>query len=356
MACGTPSIPDRSDDGSEGAVPLLEIRDLHLGFSVSEGVVHALRGVNLTVDAGEVLALVGESGCGKTATMQSVLRLIPGREIAYQRGSIVFEGRDLTHLPEREMRKIRGGQIAMVFQDPTTALNPTLPVGQQVGEAILAHEPITRLAAQQRVVELLGQVGIPDPELRSRQYPFQLSGGMRQRVVIAAALASKPSLLIADEPTTALDVTIQAQILALLRSLQQTYDMTIILVSHNLGVVAEMAHRVAIMYAGQVVEEGLVTDVFRKPSHPYTCGLLECLPRLDGSRSDRLRSIAGSPPELMVQIAGCAFADRCPYAMEVCDRYPPDLIEAAPGQRAACWLMHPHAAHAPKPGSPRAHA
>ncbi|OFX35392.1 MAG: peptide ABC transporter ATP-binding protein [Armatimonadetes bacterium RBG_16_67_12] len=328
---------------------LLEIRDLHLGFQVSEGVVHALRGVTIQIERGEVLALVGESGCGKTVTMQSVLRLIPEREIAYRRGEIRFGGQDLLRLPESAMRAIRGRQIAMVFQDPTTALNPTLPVGRQVAEAILAHEAATAREAERRTIELFTRVGIPHPELRLRQYPFQLSGGLRQRVVIAAALAARPRLLIADEPTTALDVTIQAQILALLRALQQTYGMAIVLVSHNLGMVAEMAHRVAIMYAGEVVEEGAVDDVFHRPSHPYTHGLLDCLPSLDTRRTERLRSIEGAPPALLDRITGCAFADRCPYALAVCDDYAPPMTDIGPAHRAACWLAHPHALHVPKP-------
>lgn len=332
-------------------MPLLEIRDLHLGFRVSDGVVHALRGVNLDVERGEVLAVVGESGCGKTATMQSVLRLIPARDLAYQRGEIVFDGQDLTRLPESAMRRVRGRQIAMVFQDPMTALNPTLPVGRQVAEAILAHEGVSRQEARQRVLDLFAQVGVSQPDLRFRQYPFQLSGGLRQRVVIAAALASRPKLLIADEPTTALDVTIQAQILALVRSLQQIYGMAIVLVTHNLGVVAEMADRVAIMYAGEVVEEGPVDQVFGRPMHPYTCGLLTCLPRLDSAKTERLRSIEGAPPELMAPIAGCAFADRCPYAMEVCEHNAPRMIEVETYHRTACWLTHPHAVHMPKPAS-----
>jgi oligopeptide transport system ATP-binding protein len=333
-------------------MPLLAIHNLHLGFQLSHGVVHALRGVDLTVERGEVVALVGESGCGKTATMQSVLRLIPPREIAYQQGEILFGGQDLTRLSEPEMRRIRGGQIAMVFQDPMTALNPTLPVGRQVAEAVLAHEPVSWREARQRVLDLFDQVGIPQPDLRFRQYPFQLSGGLRQRVVIASALACRPTLLIADEPTTALDVTIQAQILALLRSLQQAYGMAIVLVSHNLGIVAELAHRVAIMYAGEVVEEGPVAEVYHRPVHPYTWGLLNCVPRLDSTRGERLQSIEGAPPDLLTRVAACAFADRCPYAMEVCVGYAPPMTEVGPLQRAACWLTHSNAAHMPRPTRP----
>ncbi len=348
------SIHGRSDEGAKTTVALLEIRGLHLGFKVSEGVVHALRGVNLRVEHGEVLALVGESGCGKTATMQSVLRLIPDREIAYRRGEILFDGRDLARLPESAMRSVRGREIAMVFQDPTTALNPTLSVGRQVAEAVVAHEALGWREAERRVIELFTQVGIPHPDMRFRQYPFQLSGGLRQRVVIAAALACRPRLLIADEPTTALDVTIQAQILALLQALQQASGMSIVVVTHNLGIVAEMAHRVAIMYAGEVVEEGPAAEVFAYPSHPYTHGLLECLPRLDMARAQRLRSIEGAPPDLVAGLTGCAFADRCPYAMEVCDQHAPAMSTVGPGRHAACWLTHPHATGLPRPG-PRAH-
>lgn len=330
--------------GGEAAMALLTIEDLHLGLRTGEDVVHALRGVSCHVDAGEVLALVGESGCGKTVTMQTVLGLFAPHEVVYRRGRVLFDGHDLLPLSDSEMRRIRGGEIAMVFQDPMTALNPTLTIGRQVAEAIAAHQRLARAAAMRRAVALLGQVGIPQPELRAAQYPFQQSGGLRQRAVIAAALACTPKLLIADEPTTALDVTIQAQILALLRSLQQQYRMAIILVTHDLGVVAEMAHRVAVMYAGRIVEEGPVHEIFARPAHPYTWGLLDCLPRLDAARGQRLRSIEGQPPHLMRPLPGCAFAVRCPYAMEVCGTYAPPMLEAGPAHRSACWLLHGHAA------------
>ena len=324
--------------------PLLQIEDLHLSLGTGDGLVHALRGVNLHVNSGEVLALVGESGCGKTVTMQAVLGLFAPPQIGSRTGRILFDGRDLLTLSDAQMQRLRGAEIAMVFQDPMTALNPTLTVGRQVSDALIAHRRMPRMEAWRRTVALLEQVGIPQPELRAAQYPFQLSGGLRQRAVIAAALACTPKLLIADEPTTALDVTIQAQILALLRDLQRQYGMAIVLVTHDLGVVAEMAHRVAVMYAGRVVEEGQARAIFAHPAHPYTWGLLDCLPRLNAARSERLRSIVGQPPHLMRPIPGCAFAARCPYVMNVCRTYDPAMLDAGPAHRSACWLLHEHAA------------
>lgn len=323
---------------------LLQIEDLHLTLRTGDGLVQALRGVNLHIDPGEVLALVGESGCGKTVTMQTVLGLFAPDQISSRRGRILFDDRDVLALSDAQMQRVRGAEIAMVFQDPMTALNPTLSIGRQVGEAIMAHNRVSRAEAARRTVALLSQVGIPQPELRAAQYPFQLSGGLRQRAVIAAALACTPKLLIADEPTTALDVTIQAQILTLLRDLQRQYGMAIVLVTHDLGVVAEMAHRVAVMYAGRIVEEGPVGEIFAHPAHPYTWGLLDCLPRLDAARDERLRSIEGQPPHLMQPIPGCAFAARCPHAMEVCGNYAPSMLDAGPAHRSACWLLDPHAA------------
>jgi len=322
---------------------LLDIDNLHLGLRTDNGVVDALRGVNLSIEPGEVLALVGESGCGKTVTMQTVLGLFPPQTISRREGRVLFEGRNLLGLSDAEMRRLRGADIAMIFQDPMTALNPTLTIGRQVGEAIMAHQRVSRAETASRAIALLAQVGIPQPEMRAAQYPFQLSGGLRQRAVIATALACNPKLLIADEPTTALDVTIQAQILALLRSLQRQYGMAIILVTHDLGVVAEMAHRVAVMYAGRVVEEGPIREIFARPAHPYTWGLLECLPTLEATRGERLRSIEGAPPDLMTPLIGCPFSARCPYAMEVCEQYLPPMIEAGDAHRSACWLLHPSA-------------
>lgn len=325
------------------AEALLEIKGLRVGLRSGQGVVHALRGVDLHVQSGEVLALVGESGCGKTVTMQTVLGLFSPREIAYREGSVRFDGRELLALREDELQRVRGAQIAMVFQDPMTALNPTLTIGRQIAEAIRGHQRLSAATAQKRALELLSQVGVPQPELRARQYPFQLSGGLRQRAVIASALACHPQVLIADEPTTALDVTIQAQILTLLRSMQQRYGMAIILVTHNLGVVAELAHRVAVMYAGRIVEEGPVDRIFTRPAHPYTWGLLDCLPRMEGARTGRLHAIEGTPPDLMQPLAGCPFADRCEHAMEVCLSHTPPMLGAEGEHRSACWLLHPHA-------------
>jgi len=321
---------------------LLQIDDLRLGLRTGNGVVHALRGVSLDVRSGEVLAVVGESGCGKSVTMQALLGLFAPGQIAYRTGLVLFAGQDLLRLSEPDLRRVRGAEIGMVFQDPMVALTPTLTIGEQIGEALLAHRKVPSRDARRRVITLLEQVGVPHPEIRARQYPFQLSGGLRQRALIAAALAGGPKVLIADEPTTALDVTIQAQILALLRALQRTTDLAVILVTHDLGVVAEIAHRVAVMYAGRIVEEGTVEQILTRPAHPYTWGLLDCLPKLAGDRG-RLRSIEGQPPHLMREIAGCAFAVRCPHAMEVCGPYAPPLFTAEDGHRSACWLLHPSA-------------
>jgi len=323
---------------------LLEIRDLHLGLHTGAGVVHALRGVDLAVASGEVVAVVGESGCGKTVTMQTVMGLLPADEIAYRRGQVRFEGRDLLGLSERDWRRVRGAEISMVFQDPLTTLNPTRTVESQVVEAVQAHGAVAASRARRRTRELLAQVGIPAPEFVARRYPFQLSGGMRQRILIAAALAGNPRLLIADEPTTALDVTIQAQILALLQSLRRRYEMAIVLVTHNLGVVAEMADRVAVMYAGRVVEEGPAHQILSSPAHPYTQGLLEGIPRLDRTREEKLLPIRGAPPILLTEPAGCAFMDRCTHAMGICAAFSPPMFPAAPAQRSACFLHHPAAA------------
>src|SRR3989304_5154723 len=305
---------------------LLKIEDLHLGLRTGAGVVHALQGVNLHVETGEVLALVGESGCGKTVTMQTVLGLFPPQDIAYRHGRVLLEGRDLLALSEAELRRVRGGAVAMVFQDPMTALNPTLTIGTQIAEAILAHRQVSRAEARRLAVRLLAQVEVPQPEMRAGQFPFQLSGGLRQRAVIATALACNPQLLIADEPTTALDVTIQAQILDLLRSLQREYGMATILVTHDLGGVAEMAARVAVMYAGRLVEEAPVHELFTNPLHPYTQGLLNSIPRLEKTeRRARLQAIPGMVPDLLDLPRGCKFQARCPKVFEPCSGEEPEL-------------------------------
>ena len=317
---------------------LLEIENLQTHFRTPEGVNRAVDGVSFTVEAGETVAIVGESGCGKSVTAGSVLRLIP-EPPGKIKGSIRFEGVDLLKLDERAMRDIRGNQISMVFQEPMTSLNPVLTVGRQIGETLRLHQGLGREAAERRVVEMLRLVGIAEPERRAREYPHQLSGGMRQRVMIAIALACNPKLLIADEPTTALDVTIQAQILDLMSELKQRVGAAIILITHDLGVVAEIAERVLVMYAGRKVEEAPVRELFRSPRHPYTQGLLGALPRLGSSlneKATRLVEIPGTVPSLKQRIAGCVFASRCALARDVCRHVPPALELKAPGHLAAC--------------------
>jgi peptide/nickel transport system ATP-binding protein len=317
---------------------LLEIENLQTHFRTPDGVNRAVDGVSFTVEAGETVAIVGESGCGKSVTASSILRLIP-EPPGKIKGSIRFEGVDLLKLDERAMRDIRGNQISMVFQEPMTSLNPVLTVGRQIGETLRLHQGLGRDAAERRAVEMLRLVGIAEPERRAREYPHQLSGGMRQRVMIAIALACNPKLLIADEPTTALDVTIQAQILDLMSELKQRVGAAIILITHDLGVVAEIAERVLVMYAGRKVEEAPVGELFRSPRHPYTQGLLGALPKLGSSlneKATKLVEIPGAVPSLKQRIAGCVFASRCALARDVCRHVPPALELKAPGHLAAC--------------------
>ncbi|WP_119421238.1 ABC transporter ATP-binding protein [Desertibaculum subflavum] len=321
--------------------PLLEIDDLRLHFYTRDGVVRAVDGVTYHVKAGETLAVVGESGCGKSVTAQSVLRLVPSPPGRYVSGQIRFQGRNLLDLDMAEMRKLRGAEISMIFQEPMTSLNPVLTVGRQIGETLVLHQGMDQKAAEARAVEMLKLVGIPEPERRVREYPHQLSGGMRQRVMIAMALACNPKLLIADEPTTALDVTIQAQILDLMRELKSRVGAAIILITHDLGVVAEMAERVVVMYAGRKVEEASVDDLFARPRHPYTLGLMGSIPHLGSSlvhnAPPRLAEIQGVVPSLREEIPGCAFAPRCGFATERCGRERPEIEELAPGHFAACF-------------------
>ncbi|MBL8835288.1 MAG: ABC transporter ATP-binding protein [Alphaproteobacteria bacterium] len=328
-------------DGHGAASPLLDIRDLKTWFFTRDGVVRAVDGVSLHVNAGETLAVVGESGCGKSVTAMSILRLIawpPGKIVG---GSIRFGERDLLALPDAEMRSIRGNEISMIFQEPMTSLNPVLTIGRQIRETLMLHQNLDRKAADARAVEMLKLVQIPEPERRAAQYPHQLSGGMRQRVMIAIALACNPKLLIADEPTTALDVTIQAQILDLMRGLKSKIGAAIVLITHDLGVVAEMAQRVVVMYAGRKVEEAAVADLFERPRHPYTKGLLASVPRLGSSLSGgerhRLAEIEGVVPKLSEEIPGCAFAPRCSYATERCSRQSPALELKEAGHSVACF-------------------
>jgi peptide/nickel transport system ATP-binding protein len=319
---------------------LLDIRGLKTHFKTDDGWVHAVDGVDLRVDAGETVCVVGESGSGKSVTAMSVLQLVPmppGRIVA---GQVLWDGRDLVPLPLREMEKLRGREIGVVFQEPMTALNPVYTVGDQIAEGLRLHEGLSRAAALERAAELLALVHIPQAARRLRDYPHQFSGGMRQRVMIALALACKPRLLIADEPTTALDVTIQAQILDLLAELKDRLGMAVLLITHAMGVVAEVAQRVVVMYAGQVVEEADVAALFERPWHPYTQGLIRSIPRIDSetARGSRLVSIPGTVPSLLDPPAGCRFAPRCPHARDACTRATPALREVAPGHRVACVL------------------
>ncbi|MGQ0751453.1 MAG: ABC transporter ATP-binding protein [Betaproteobacteria bacterium] len=322
------------------ATPLLEVENLRTHFYTRDGIVRAVDGVSFSVDARETLAVVGESGCGKSVTSLSILRLIaspPGRIVE---GSIRFEGRELLTLSDSEMRAVRGNRISMVFQEPMTSLNPVLTIGRQIGEMLTLHRGLTQREAQARAVEMLRLVNMPEPERRIGQYPHQLSGGMRQRVMIAMALACNPRLLIADEPTTALDVTIQAQILDLMHKLKEKTGAAIVLITHDLGVVAEMAQRVVVMYAGRKVEEASVEALFEQPRHPYTRGLLNSIPRLGAAHVNarkRLAEIPGVVPSLRESIAGCIFAPRCAHATERCRREYPPLETKAAGHSVACW-------------------
>jgi peptide/nickel transport system ATP-binding protein len=324
-----------------GPVPLLEVKELKTHFFTRDGVVRAVDGISFRVQPGETLAVVGESGCGKSVTSLSIMRLItspPGRIVE---GRITFDGQDLLALSERKMRDIRGNDISMIFQEPMTSLNPVLTIGRQITETLVLHEGLTQTAADVRAVEMLRLVGIPEAARRLKQYPHELSGGMRQRVMIAMALACNPKLLIADEPTTALDVTVQAQILELMRELKAKTGTAIVLITHNLGLVAEMAQRVIVMYAGKKVEEASVDALFETPRHPYTQALLSSVPRLGSSLaatgSTRLAEIPGVVPSLKETMPGCIFAARCSYATQRCREAYPPLAEKASGHWVACW-------------------
>jgi oligopeptide transport system ATP-binding protein len=317
---------------------LLEVRDLRTRFHIPEGTVYAVNGISYALEEGETLAVVGESGCGKSVSMLSILGLIaiPPGEIAS--GQALYRGQDLLKMTESELERIRGREIAMIFQDPMTSLNPVLTIGKQLTESLQKHLSMDVENANLRALELLDWVGIPDAARRLRDYPHQFSGGMRQRVMIAMALSCAPSLLIADEPTTALDVTIQAQIVELVNRLQRQLGMAMIWITHDLGVVAGMASRVIVMYAGFIVEEALVDNLYSDPRHPYTIALLGALPRADRRRDHRLKSIPGAPPHLLVQPHGCPFAPRCEFAFERCVTENPALQPVGPGHTIACWV------------------
>ena len=318
--------------------PLLEVRDLHTEFRTGAGLVRAVDGVSYTVESGETVAIVGESGSGKSVGAMSILRLIPNPPGRITQGEILFAGRDLMKISDEEMRQVRGRDIGMVFQEPMTSLNPVLTIGRQITEALEQHEGMSRAAADKRALELLNLVGIAEPARRLRQYPHQLSGGMRQRVMIAIALACDPKLIIADEPTTALDVTIQAQILELMKALTRRLGVALILITHNLGVVARYANRVNVMYAGRIVESGSADAIYHRPRHPYTVALLRSVPRLDRPRQARLDPVEGQPPDLTRLDQGCAFRPRCRFAIAACAHARPPLepTEEA-GHLAACF-------------------
>lgn len=320
--------------------PLLQIERLQVKLKAHAQMVHAVREVSFKMRPGESVGVVGESGCGKSVLAQSILRLIASPPLDFLSGSIQLQGEELLSKTEEEMRKIRGKKVGMVFQDSFMALNPTLRIGQQIVEAYQLHHLCSYTQAKEKALDLLEQVGISQPEQRFYQYPFELSGGMRQRVVIAMAIACDPLLLIADEPTTALDVTIQAQILRLLHSLQQKKQMSVLLITHDFGVVANMCDRVLVMYGGKIVESGSVKQILERPQHPYTKALLEALPQIDRPKNQPLRSISGSPPNLSQTLPGCIFHHRCPSALEICARREPPSFHLEEERKACCWLHH----------------
>ena len=318
---------------------LLQIKNLKTGFHTGDGYVQAVRGVSFYVDRGERLGIVGESGCGKSVSMLSIMHLLEDNA-DLNVDEIMFDGEDLAKKSVKEMRKYQGNEISMIFQDPMTSLNPLFTIGEQICGPLRRHLKMSKAQARERALEVLNQVGIPAPEKRIHQYPHELSGGMRQRVMIAIAIACNPKLLIADEPTTALDVTIQAQILELMQKMRKQYAMSLILITHDLGVIASMCTRVIVMYGGIIVEEGDVRDIFYRTAHPYTKGLLESIPKANW---EKLVPIFGTPPDLLNPPAGCPFAARCPYAMKLCHAFQPKLDEVEDGHKSACWLHHPQA-------------
>jgi oligopeptide/dipeptide ABC transporter ATP-binding protein len=316
---------------------LLDVQDLRTQFDTSTGTVLAVDGISYAVSEGEIAGIVGESGCGKSVSALSILRLIPNPPGRIVSGRILFAGKDLLVLRDPEIRKVRGRQIGMVFQEPMTSLNPVLTIGLQLCETMELHLGLTRAQAERRAADLLGMVGISEPARRLRQYPHQLSGGMRQRIMIALALSCEPKLIIADEPTTALDVTIQAQILELMKDLTRRLGVALVIITHNLGIVARYADRVHVMYAGKIVESGTAAEIYHKPAHPYTLGLLRSVPRMDRPRGERLIPINGQPPDLTRRIPGCAYQPRCSYAVGRCERQAPQLEERGGTQTSACF-------------------
>lgn len=333
----TNTITNTANAKGKAGKKLLEVNDLKIRFKSQDSKVTAVSGVSFYLNEGETLGVVGESGCGKSITSLSVMRLLPGAPSCEVEGRIQLQDRNLLDVPNAEMRDIRGNKISMIFQEPMTSLNPVFTIGKQIDEAILLHRKMSKKEARALTVDMLRKVGIPRPEEIAKSYPHELSGGMRQRVMIAMALACQPKLLIADEPTTALDVTIQAQILDLMRRLKEDTDTSIMLITHDLGVVAEMCDRVIVMYAGQVVEEADVVSLFTEPKHPYTVGLMKSIPQVE-TKVKRLTSIPGQVPSLTNMPHGCRFAPRCPHVMDICRNQNPDLIQVADGHSTRCWL------------------
>lgn len=323
---------------------LLEVKDLAVSFHTYAGEVQAVRGVSFDVEEGECMAIVGESGSGKTVTSKAILGLIatPPGEVKKE-SKILFDGKNVLDFSEKEWRNFRGKDAAMIFQDPMTSLNPTMKVGKQIMESILLHNKVSKDEARKRAIELLRQVNIPNPEDRMNQYPYEFSGGMRQRVVIAIALACNPKLMIADEPTTALDVTIQAQIIKLLQKIQKESKTAVVMITHDLGVVAGMADKITVMYAGRIVEKGTVYEIFNNPQHPYTNALLKAVPNLKNENKSELQIIPGTPPDLIAPPKGCGFASRCAYCMGICQERSPESTRLSDTHEVGCWLQHPMA-------------
>ena len=331
---------------------VLDVKDLHVSFDTYAGEVQAVRGVTFHLEEGEVLAIVGESGCGKSVSAQTIMKLNPMPPARIKEGSVMLGEHDIVAATEKDMQNIRGKEVSMIFQDPMTCLNPTKPVGKQIVEAIQHHRKLSAAEAKEEAIKYLKMVKIPNAEERAKQYPHEFSGGMRQRAMIAMALSCSPKLLIADEPTTALDGTIQAQIMDLLAEIKEETNTAIILITHDLGVVASMADRVAVMYAGKVVETGTCEDIFYRSSHPYTQALLKSLPSVDMTKAERLVSIPGTPPDLIKPPKGCGFGARCTHCMKICKQEQPPVFQVGEGHEASCWLLHPDCPSAAERGEP----